>query len=279
MKNLLLVGCGKMGGALLEGWYQSLAEKFSFYVVDPHKNNVQKSVFDNKNVCFFQDIESLAGDIAPNEIHFDYVFLAIKPQMAKDALAALRQQPFIEKSIIVSIMAGIKINFLADHLKKSEDSIIRAMPNLPVSVGAGITAVFSRDRLHEIVKSDIEAFCTQVGKVVWLNHEDEMHIVTALSGSGPAYFYLLVESMVQAAIEMGLTSDVAEKLACQTFLGSALLQEDKNQSADILRKNVTSPGGTTQAALEKFMDNDQFKNLVYQALQAAAHRSEELSST
>ena len=201
------------------------------------------------------------------------IFLAVKPQDLADVLNELKQtiQP---ETVVISIAAGKTIKFIEDQLK-TNNPVIRAMPNTPAQIGKGISAIAASAKVSsDELKIATELFST-TGEVVVVT-EDKIDAVTALSGSGPAYFFYFIEAMVKAGVELGLTDEIASKLAIETISGSAAMLKESNLDAATLRKNVTSPKGTTAAALEVFSNSD-LENIILKAMSAAKNRAQELA--
>lgn len=212
-------------------------------------------------------------EIAPIGKSCNVIFLAVKPQDLADVLNELKQtiQP---ETLVISIAAGKTIKFIEDQLQ-SNNSVIRAMPNTPAQIGKGISAIAAGTKVSgDELKIATELFST-TGEVVVVT-EDKIDAVTALSGSGPAYFFYFIEAMVKAGVELGLTDEIATKLAIETISGSAAMLKESNLDAATLRKNVTSPKGTTAAALEVFTNND-LENIILKAMSAAKNRAQELA--
>lgn len=205
----------------------------------------------------------------------DVVVLAVKPQVLREV--ALEIAPAIrqKKSLIVSIAAGISQTSLALWLG-SDVAIVRCMPNTPALVLTGATALYANASVNEEQKDLAENILRAVGLSLWVNDEDQLDAVTAVSGSGPAYFFLMMEAMEKAAVDMGLTEHTARLLVQQTALGAAKIALESTESPACLRERVTSPGGTTQKAIETFQQNG-FAELVTKALLAARDRSIEMS--
>jgi pyrroline-5-carboxylate reductase len=217
-------------------------------------------------------------DSAPSEaLSADLVVLAIKPQITKTALTPLAGR-LASTSFVLSIIAGINAASLADLLDLSgTDSIIRCMPNTPALVGAGMTGLHTNNQSDSAKgKALAERVMASVGQCVWVENETDLDVITAISGSGPAYFFLFIESLMDAAIALGMDSEQARKLALQTALGASQLANMSDEDAATLRKNVTSPGGTTERAIQAFEASD-IRGIVARATQAAARRSIELS--
>ena len=201
------------------------------------------------------------------------IFLAVKPQDLADVLNELKQtiQP---ETVVISIAAGKTIKFIEDQLQ-TNNPVIRAMPNTPAQIGKGISAIAAGAKVsNDELKIATELFLT-TGEVVVVT-EDKIDAVTALSGSGPAYFFYFIEAMVKAGVELGLTDEIASKLAIETISGSAAMLKESNLDAATLRKNVTSPKGTTAAALEVFSNGD-LENIILKAMSAAKNRAQELA--
>ena len=201
------------------------------------------------------------------------IFLAVKPQDLADVLNELKQtiQP---ETVVISIAAGKTIKFIEDQLQ-TNNPVIRAMPNTPAQIGKGISAIAAGAKVSsDELKIATELFST-TGEVVVVT-EDKIDAVTALSGSGPAYFFYFIEAMVKAGVELGLTDEIASKLAIETISGSAAMLKESNLDAATLRKNVTSPKGTTAAALEVFSNSD-LENIILKAMSAAKNRAQELA--
>ncbi len=263
--KIILVGCGKMGSAMLDGWIKgNIADEY--IVIDPKVNTPPIGIKLFKNI----------SEINSNT-QADIVIFAVKPQIAPDIIPNYKK--FVsDKTIFISIMAGITIDKI-ENLLSNRAKIVRAMPNTPAAIGRGITAIYANQNISKNDKDLAKKILLSVGEVVFCHTENMMDAVTALSGSGPAYIFLLVEAMTKAGIKMGLSTEIAEKLARQTVIGSAhLLDIEKSKSAQKLRENVTSPNGTTAAALEILMNsNDGLPKLMERAIKAASKRSQELS--
>ena len=207
----------------------------------------------------------------------DLIVLAIKPQITKAALQPLSGR-LAPNSIVLSIVAGINAESLATLLDLSDThSIIRCMPNTPALVGEGMTGLYSDNSVSSAEgRALAERVMSSVGQCVWVDKESDLDVITAISGSGPAYFFLFIESLTDAAIALGMDSESARKVALQTALGASRLASLSDEDASTLRKNVTSPGGTTEQAIQSFEASD-IRGIVAQATKAAARRSLELS--
>ena len=204
------------------------------------------------------------------------VFLSVKPQNMGEALTSISGK-LKKDAVVISIAAGITTDFIAG--KVGEVPIIRTMPNTPAMVGEGVSAIFNRSAGEDALENAVSLF-NSVGKTVVVKDEDLLDAVTAVSGSGPAYFFLLMEEMAAAAITLGLPAEAAEVLVCQTAKGAGVLAEmarERNESPADLRRKVTSPGGTTEAALAVFKERN-FGVSVTEALTRARDRGRELSA-
>ncbi len=261
--NVLLVGCGKMGGALLVRW-KDLALYSAIFVIEPTKENVPVGT-----LCG-PDASSL-----PDDFHADIVVFAVKPQSLPDIIHEYK--PYVEDgAVFLSIAAGKPISFFEEHLG-TDAKVIRAMPNTPAAIGMGITVACSNGNVSPYEKENAEKLLVAVGEMLWVKNEDLLNPVTALSGSGPAYVFLLIEVLAEAGVKAGLDRVMAEKLARKTVIGSAVLAASSDLEAATLRKNVTSPGGTTEAALKVLMGKNGIQGIFDQALAAATTRARELS--
>ncbi len=271
MTKLLLAGCGKMGSAMLTGWLSRLEDSLSITVVDPMITVDHPAAHDGR-VRIMQALDDAPDIPAP-----DIIVLAMKPQMIPDALPALAK--IADKNTVwLSIAAGITIKALKTHLGE-DTAIIRTMPNTPAAIGRGITAMIIDRRVNaEIADLSIRMMAV-IGSVVMLDDEADMDSVTAVSGSGPAYVFLMREALESAAISAGLKPELAAELAAATVSGAASLMDSSDISPSQLRENVTSPGGTTKAALDVLMADDGLENLMTKAVMAAQNRSRELGKT
>ena len=265
-QKLLLVGCGKMGSALLQGWLNAGLEAAQFYVQEPNPDAALADLGVHLNV----DIGALQ-EAAPSVI-----ILAIKPQLAVDILPSIALLAAPE-TLVISLMAGVSINTMSDLLG-GEAAFVRTMPNTPAAIGAGMTALYASSGTQEDQKAAAEALLAAVGQTVWLDTEKALDAVTAISGSGPAYLFHMVEALAAAGVNLGLQQDMAEQLAMQTIIGSASMLREDEADPRQLRVNVTSPGGTTEAALDVLMgDTGGLVDLMRRATQAAAARAGELA--
>jgi len=262
--TLVLVGAGKMGGAMLEGWLARKLPPKKIVVIEPQPSKAIKAL-GKRGVRI-----NPKGDIGKAAA----MVIAVKPQTAPDALPPLSALAD-SKTAVVSIMAGRTLGFLEKHFSKS--AVVRAMPNTPAAIGRGITVAVGNARVTASARKLAHGLLAATGSVEWVDDEALMDAVTAVSGSGPAYVFLLAEAMAQAGEAAGLPPALAEKLARQTVAGSGELLRRSPLPAATLRQNVTSPGGTTAAALEVLMGNDGVPPLMTKAVAAATRRGKELA--
>jgi pyrroline-5-carboxylate reductase len=264
MGDLLLVGCGKMGGAMLEGWLTRGLAAADVVVAEPIDALRPRTA----------GVRAVAStsDVAKKP---EIVVLAVKPQSMDGVLPDLKRFAD-EGAVFLSIAAGKTLKYFASHLG-STAKVVRSMPNTPAAVRQGITVATAARGVSEAEKKRCHQLLEAVGQVVWVDDEALMDPVTALSGSGPAYVFLLVEAMAAAGAKLGLTPDMAMQLARATVAGSGELLKQSSEPASQLRVNVTSPGGTTAEALKVLMAADGIQPVFDKALAAASRRSKELA--
>lgn len=267
--TLLLVGCGKMGGAMLEGWLDQGMAATDVTIVEPNPD-IAKDFTDRLGVNAVTGADQLDGAYTP-----DVVVLAVKPQMM-DAVLPDYARFAAGGAVYLSIAAGKTIAAFEAVLGQ-DAAIVRAMPNTPAAVGRGMTVGCPNAHVTDAQAATCRELLSAVGEVEWVTDEALMDAVTALSGSGPAYIFHMVEAMAHAGRMAGLRPEMAEKLARQTVAGAGELLHTSKLSAETLRENVTSPGGTTTAALEVLMREGGLKDLMADAVAAAANRSRELA--
>jgi pyrroline-5-carboxylate reductase len=262
--TIVLAGAGKMGGAMLSGWLAQGLDAKRVVVVEPHPSDDIR-VLVAKGVRL-NPLPKDAGSIAA-------LVVALKPQTFREAGPALK--PFAgAATLVVSIMAGTTIASIAEACG---GSIVRAMPNTPAAIGRGITVAVAAKNVAPAQRATADGLLRAIGAVEWVEDENLMDAVTAVSGSGPAYVFLLAEELARAGIEAGLPEELATKLARETVAGSGELLHRSNFSSATLRQNVTSPGGTTAAALEVLMGSDGLQSLLTRAVAAATRRSRQLA--
>ncbi|HEX7920383.1 MAG TPA: pyrroline-5-carboxylate reductase [Bradyrhizobium sp.] len=262
--TIALAGAGKMGGAMLTGWLaQGLSPK-QVAVIDPQLSP-EISALAAKGVR----LNPRATDLGT----VDTLVVAVKPQSFRDAGAALKALVG-PSTLVVSIMAGTTMSALEDVLG---GAVVRAMPNTPAAIGRGITVAVPSKRVTAAQRAMTDALLKATGLVEWVDDENLMDAVTAVSGSGPAYIFLLAEELARAGVAAGLPEQLATTLARATVAGSGELLHRSDLPSATLRQNVTSPGGTTAAALEVLMANDGLQPLMTRAIAAATRRSKELA--
>jgi pyrroline-5-carboxylate reductase len=263
--DVLLVGAGKMGGALLEGWLTLGIAPGNLAVMEPQPSG-EITALAARGVRL-NPRRTSEGKIAA-------LVLAVKPQVAPDVMPGLRSLVGSETAV-VSIMAGRTLRFLESSLPGA--AVVRAMPNTPAAIGRGITVAVPNPRVSTQQRELVHAILSAVGTVEWVDDEGLMDAVTALSGSGPAYVFLLAETMAQAGRAAGLPAPLAERLARATVAGSGELLRRSPLDPATLRQNVTSPGGTTAAALDVLMAANGLGELMTKAIAAATKRSQQLA--
>ena len=279
-QQITLLGCGKMGSAMLEGWLADTNLDANFTIIEPHQTHLGW-LQGQKSVRLYADCAAANADGAPVST---MIVLAVKPQMMDDAIADLGVMKHADCAYL-SIAAGISTGWLKQRLGDAA-IVIRAMPNTPAAIGKGITALFADapnqasnqapNQAPNQARNLASQLLAAVGQVVHVQDEALMDGVTALSGSGPAYVFLLVEAMTEAGIKAGLPDDLAAELAKATVCGAGALMAAVDAAPAILRENVTSKGGTTAAALAVLMANDGLASLMTKAVAAAKARSIEL---
>ncbi len=262
-KKILLVGCGKMGGALLNGWLkQPWCRRENIFVIEP---NIVSPKIDKVN--YLDRFENLKS------YDFDICVLAIKPQSFSEAIPAYSRLK--HDCMFVSIAAGKSVAEITALLSGEKRKIIRAMPNLPASIGNGVTGIYRNENVSNDEYNKIFPLFSGVGITLKAEQEFDIDKITALSGSGPAYFYYFIECLQKSAENLGFSVDTAKEIARQTAIGAINLLE-KEGDAKTLREAVTSPKGTTEAGLSKLMDG-RLQKLVDETIKAALDRAVELS--
>lgn len=262
---IVLVGAGKMGGALLDGWLRLGLDPRKIVVLEPQPSPEMAA----------QAISGLRLNPDPAGLRPEAVVLAVKPQVAPAALPPL-QGLAASGAVMISIMAGKTLGFL-EQVFGPGTAAVRAMPNTPAAIGRGMTVAVANAAVSEAGRALAQNLLGATGKVDWVDDEGLIDAVTAVSGSGPAYVFLLAESLARAGIAAGLPPALAEKIARETVAGAGELLFRSPQDAATLRRNVTSPGGTTAAALDVLMAQDGLDPLMEKAIAAATRRSRELA--
>jgi pyrroline-5-carboxylate reductase len=264
---VLLVGAGKMGGAMLQGWLARGLPPWFVSVIDPKPAPEVAELLEAKRIAHNPQSSMMSAHTA--------VVLAVKPQSAPEAMTEIARFVGAE-TLVLSIMAGRTIRFLAQALPQ-QTAIVRAMPNTPAAIGRGITVAIPNARVKAEARALADSLLAAMGPVEWIKSEKLMDAVTAVSGSGPAYVFLLAESLARAGVAAGLPKALATRLARATVAGAGELLHRSDTGAAKLRENVTSPGGTTAAALKVLMGRSGLDPLMKKAIAAATKRSRELA--
>jgi pyrroline-5-carboxylate reductase len=267
MQNKLkigFIGGGNMATALISGIVKNLTGPENIHVVDPSEDSLR-----TLEASFGVTTASEAGAALKS---VDVIVLSVKPQQLRQVVHALA--PYLSGQLLLSIAAGIRAADISRWLN-GYNKIVRTMPNTPALIGQGVTGLVAMDGVSELQKQASESIMSAVGKIVWLEREDMMDAVTAVSGSGPAYVFYFIEAMQQAALELGLSPEQGTQLAIATFTGAAQLAAASTEPVSVLRERVTSKGGTTYAALTS-LDESGVKASIITAIKAAALRGKEL---
>jgi len=271
MKNsrITFIGCGNMGRSLIGGLVANGLPVNSITGTDLNAEQRQ-STASQYNIEVLEDNQQAIKDA-------DVVVIAVKPQSMEDTLKPIKTTLSQGKPLLISIAAGIQLSHLGKWAGE-ELAIVRAMPNTPALIQSGATALCANKHTSSAQRDLAETIMRSVGLALWLEDENLMDAVTALSGSGPAYYFLIMEVMEKAAIQLGISQEHARILTLQTAFGAAKMALESNHDAASLRKQVTSPGGTTEQALNVLMNGD-IENLFREALEAAQKRSAELATS
>ncbi len=266
---LLLVGCGKMGGALLRGWLTNgVADPDEVMVVEPGPDQAAEAR--SLGVDALDEVEDLDPDFHPR-----VVVLAVKPQAMEQVAPAYRRFAGPD-TVFLSVAAGTNIDFF-EHQYGSRAAIVRSMPNTPAAVGRGMLVACPNGNVSEELRGACHDLLAAVGEVAWIDDEALMDAVTGVSGSGPAYVFYMIECLAKAGEAVGLPAELALQLAKATVAGAGELAQTAGESPATLRENVTSPNGTTYAALQHLMAVDGLEPLMRRAVEAATRRSIELA--
>jgi pyrroline-5-carboxylate reductase len=267
MNRIAFIGGGNMATALIAGMIRHGAQPGGIAVAAPRAEALQELSREYGVATYTDNLDAAEGA--------SILVLAVEPQMLSEVCRGLR--PVVQKyrPVVISIAAGIRIHQIERWLDAALP-VVRCIPNTPARIGAGATALFANARVSAPQRAEAQHVLDAAGLTVWVPDEDQIDIVTAVSGSGPAYFYLMVEALENAAFAQGLSRETARALAAQTALGAGRMLIESGESAATLRQRVTSPHGTTQAALDSFRD-DHFPAIVARAVDAARRRAIELS--
>ncbi|MBV1951238.1 MAG: pyrroline-5-carboxylate reductase [Cycloclasticus sp.] len=261
------IGGGNMASSLIGGLVSNgyPAEKITVSDLDAEKRTYLSDTF---GVTVLEDSANVAA-LA------DILVLAVKPQVMQSVAISIGASVQKKKPVVVSIAAGIRVDALERWLGEGL-AVVRCMPNTPALVKTGATGLYANAQVDDNQKDQVESLLRAVGVTVWVSSENDLDAVTALSGSGPAYFFMVMEALEEAAIAAGLDQKVAQLLTQETALGSAKMALESSESAGVLRQRVTSPGGTTERAIG-ILEEKGLKDIFHQAVLAAKQRSVELS--
>jgi pyrroline-5-carboxylate reductase len=265
--TVVLVGCGQMGSAMLRGWLKSGAASH-FIVVEPA--GAPEVIAPSPRVDPHRAASELPDTLVP-----DAVVFAVKPQVIND-IVPLYRRLVRPQTVFMSIAAGTTIGNLAKHL--GDAALVRVMPNTPAAIGRAISVACANAHVTPAQRQLCDALLAAIGESTWVEDEGLLDAVTAVSGSGPAYVFLLIETLAEAGVKAGLPPELALQLARATVAGSGELARVSHETPARLRENVTSPGGTTRAALDVLMGEDGLAALMTRAVAAATARSRELAS-
>jgi len=263
--TILLVGAGNMGGAMLSGWLKNGVPAGRVAVLDPSPSDMMLQQINEAGARHFA--------APPEALDAEVVFLAVKPQAMEAVLPQLKHL-VSERTVVVSVAAGKTLGFMEGYFGSA--AMVRAMPNTPAMIGRGVTGAFANASVSRAQRAQVDALLKVSGPVEWVAQEADIDAVTALSGSGPAYVFYLVECMAEAGRKLGLPADLAMRLARETVSGAGELLHRSSDPAARLRQNVTSPGGTTAAALSVLMAEEGMQPLFDKALGEARKRAQEL---
>lgn len=263
--RIAFVGAGNMAASLIGGLRAQGVDAALIRASAPGAESRERIATEHGIRVFADNAEAIDGA--------DVVVLAVKPQMMKAVCEALKPR-LKPKQLVVSVAAGITCDSLARWL--GDQPVVRCMPNTPSLLRQGASGLYATGKVNHKQREQAEHLLSAVGIAVWVEQEQHMDAVTALSGSGPAYFFLMIEAMTAAGVKLGLPEDIAKKLTLQTALGASLMATGSDVDAGELRRRVTSPGGTTAAAIKAFQEGG-FEALVQTALDAARHRSAEMA--
>lgn len=263
---IVLIGAGNMGGAMLAGWLRSGVPGSSVVVVDPGPSPAMQALIEENGARHVT--------APPDGVKAGVLFVAVKPQLMDAVLPPLKGLVGPD-TVVVSVAAGKTLANLEGHLGRA--AMVRAMPNTPAMIGRGVTGAFANATVSVAQRDQVDALLKVSGPVEWVQSEADIDAVTAVSGSGPAYVFYLVECMAEAGRKAGLQADLAMRLARETVSGAGELLHQSPDDASRLRQNVTSPGGTTAAALSVLMAEDGMQPLFDRAIAAARKRAEELA--
>ena len=265
--NIGFIGAGNMAYALINGLLNNGYDSKNIKASDPNDELLRKRE-EELNITTFAANSSLLEVC-------DIIVFAVKPQVLSEVCLELRDN-IKPNHLFISIVAGIRVNDI-NHWLGGNYPLVRTMPNTPALMQHGVTGLFQNDLVNDKQKALVTTILSSVGNCFWVNEERLIDAITAISGSGPAYFFLLMQSMTQAGIALGLDEKIAKELSVQTGFGASLMATKSGKDPKTLRTDVTSPNGTTQAAIEYFQDQN-FEGIVASATRAAFDRARELSN-
>ncbi|PVB60313.1 pyrroline-5-carboxylate reductase [Labrenzia sp. 011] len=265
-RPFVLVGAGKMGGAMLSGWVADGIDASALMVCDPHLSDEMDALLKEHGI---RHVTAM-----PVDLRAGMVLIAVKPQMMDAVLPSLTSA-VASDTLVLSVAAGTPVSRFEAAF--GTVPVCRCMPNTPAMVKRGITAVYPTAAVSEESKKDVTRLMSAIGRVVWLESEDQIDLVTGVSGSGPAYVFYLAEALSEAGRQAGLPAEIAEELAVATVCGAGELMHRSGEHPSVLRKNVTSPNGTTAAALDVLMGADGLQPVMTEAVAAAVKRARELA--
>tara|TARA_B110000263_G_C15276286_1_gene496060 strand:- start:700 stop:1509 length:810 start_codon:yes stop_codon:yes gene_type:complete len=259
VNKILLIGCGHMGSALLKAWSKT---NFKFSVIDPAKHAIINKKF-NSNIKAFESLNKIN-----NILSYNVIIFAIKPQIIDSVLKEFKNLKFKKNAVFVSIVAGKKISFFNKYLL-TPNQFIRVMPNMPAMINQGMSCLVPNANVTKVNIKKIDLIFSLVGKNIWLKKEQEINKVTAISGSGPGYVFLIIDAFEKAAYELGLSKKDTKELVHQTFKGSVNLLLNSEENASTLAKNIAVKGGTTEAGLNQFVKNNVLHKTFKKVISAA----------
>lgn len=265
--NIAFVGAGNIASSIIGGLLESGHPSGSISAADPYPASLE-------HLLQMAPV-NVSGDNAEAVANADVVILAVKPQVMAEAIASIAPAVESNGALVISIAAGVTIASMQAWLG-AKAAIVRCMPNTPALLGCGASGLYANNNVSDRQRGHAAAIMGAVGTTSWVDTEQSLDAITALSGSGPAYFFLFMEAMIDAGCELGLDRDTATKLTLQTGLGAARMALESEVDLVELRRRVTSPGGTTERAVESFED-DKLRRVVSNAMRAAADRAVEMA--
>ena len=259
MKNILLIGCGHMGGSLMSGWSNS--KNYTINVIEKKKYSVLKKRNRNKNIKFFKSINYIN-----DQKNFDFIIFATRPLELTNVFKELKNINFNKKSIVISVIAGKKTEIFKNNLLNI-NKIVRVMPNMPALIGEGVHCIYTNKSVNKKEIKEIDKLFSLSGKTLFFNNETFIDKATAVSGSGPGFIFYLIDIMEKSAVNLGFTKNIAKILINETFRGSLHLLTSTNVSAEKMVETVATRGGTTEAGIKKMKINkvDKIFNQVFNA--------------